>query len=280
MSMTRLTKSDIERRLLTGAAVAWKDASGKNCQLELGDPKERRLFAFLLKTKVLEPTGLSQEFIDGLSSAYAGTDDPASASTSATAAAPSAGPWRLQSIVTEGFGGLNIWGGRPFHFNFDQESLLIEGPNGSGKSSLIGAILWALSGERPRDQSDSHANEPKPVFGSDDKPAGNWPPIACYPLSAADLKLPAQVRVQLTFQDPQARVARVERMIDGSKVTTNTEPGFEVPSIFLETGLLMPARLAHIRFNDGSGRLTDAVQKLTGLDELAAIGVLVAGLYK
>jgi ATPase involved in DNA repair len=279
MSTVRLTKSDIERKLLTGEFVAWKDANGRDSQFALSDPTKRRLFAFLLKTKVREPTGLSQEFIDGLSSAYDGTDDPASAITSATAVAPSAGPWRLQSIVTEGFGGLNVWGGPPFEYNFDQENLLIEGPNGSGKSSLIGAILWALAGERPRDQSDSYAHEPKPVFGSDDKPAGNWPPIACYPLSAADLKVPSHVSVKLVFQDPEAKVAKVERSLNGSKVTTITEPaGFEVPSILLETGILMPARLAQIRFNEGGGRLTDAVQKLTGLDELITIGVLTVGL--
>lgn len=276
--MARLTKSDIERRLLTGASVAWKDANEKTYQLVLADPKERRLFALLLRTKVREPTGLPQDFIDALSSAYGGTDDPASTIAATTATVSSAGPWRLQSIKTEEFGGLNIWGGLPFHFDFDQESLLIEGPNGSGKSSLIGAILWALSGERPRDQSDSHAHEPKPVFGSNDKPAGDWPPIACYPPSAADLKSSARVRVQLTFQDPQARVANVERTLDGGKVTTSIDPGFEVPSVLLETGLLMPARLAQIRFNEGGGQLTDAVQKLTGLDELVAIGALAVGL--
>ncbi len=49
--MARLTKSDIERKLLTGASVAWKDASGKTSQLVLADPNERRLFALLLRTK-------------------------------------------------------------------------------------------------------------------------------------------------------------------------------------------------------------------------------------
>jgi len=276
--MARLTKLDIERRLLTGASVAWKDANEKNRQLVLGNSKERRLFAFLLATKIREPTGLSQGFTDGLSSAYVGTDDPASTIAATTAATSSAGPWRLQSIETEGFGGLNTWGGPLFQFDFDQKSLLIEGPNGSGKSSLIGALLWALAGERPRDQSDSHAHEPKTVFGSNEKPVGDWPPIACYPPSAADLKSPARVRVQLTFQDPQAGIAKVERTLDGGKVTASIDPGFEVPSVFLETGLLMPARLIQIRFNEGGGRLTDAVQKLTGLDDLVAIGALVDGL--
>jgi hypothetical protein len=276
--MARLTKFDIERKLLTGASVAWQDANKKNCQLVLGDPKARRLFAFLLGTKVRESTELSVKFIDGLSTAYAGTDDPSSTIAATTATGSSAGPWRLQTIETEGFGGLNIWRGPPWHFDFDRESLLVEGPNGSGKSSLVGAILWALSGERPRNQADSPAHEAKPVFGMNDKPAGDWPPLACYPPSAADLKSPARVRVSLAFQNPQGGVAKVERTLDGGKVTTSIDLGFEVPSILLETGLLMPGRLALLRFDDGGGRLTDAVQKLTGLDDLVAIGALVDGL--
>jgi hypothetical protein len=43
---------------------------------------------------------------------------------------------------------------------------LVEGPNGSGKSSLIGALLWALSGERPRDHANGDAHEAKPVTGA------------------------------------------------------------------------------------------------------------------
>lgn len=230
--MARLTKSDIERKLLAGAGVGWQDASKKASQLVLDDAKKRRLFAFLLSSKVRDATGLSGDFIGGLSKAYNGTDDPAAASTAGTALATTTGPWRLQSIETEGFGGLNIWGGPSFHFDFDQESLLIEGPNGSGKSSLIGAILWALSGERPRDQADSHAHEPKPVFAANDKPAGDWPPIACYPPDAGDLKSPPRVRVAVTFRNPKGESVKAERTLDGGKVTATIDPGFEVPSIF------------------------------------------------
>jgi energy-coupling factor transporter ATP-binding protein EcfA2 len=276
--MARLTKFEIERQLLTGASVAWQDANKKNCQLVLSEPKARRIFAFLLATKVREPTGLSPDFIQGLSTAFSGTDDPASMTAATSASGASAGPWRLQSMETTGFGGLNIWVGPPFKFQFDGESILIEGPNGSGKSSLIGAILWALSGERPRDQGGSQPHEPKPVFGANDKPVGDWPPIACYPPSAADLKPPPSVQVQLVFQDPQGNVAKVGRTLNGGKVTTTADPTFEVPSVLLETGLLMPARLAVLRFDGGAGRLTDAVQKLTGLDDLVEIGLLVEGL--
>ena len=40
----------------------------------------------------------------------------------------------------------------------------------------------------------------------------------------------------------------------------------------------MPSRLAQLRLDDGGGRLSDAVQKLTGLDDLVAISTLVEGL--
>ena len=276
--MARSTRSEIQLNLLKGLPVEWRDANKNVTTLTLGDPKERRLFAFLLRTHVRQPTGLPHDFTEGLAAAYRGTDDPASVTVSATVSGPTIGPWRLKFIETEGFGGLNIWGGPPFRFDFDGESLLLEGPNGSGKSSFVGAILWALSGERPRDQTDGHAHEPKPVFGDDERPAGGWPPLACYPPSATELRSPPRVRVRLAFEDPRGSVAMVERTLDGGKVTVSIDPCFQVPSILLEAGLLMPARLTQIRFNEGSGRLKHAVQKLTGLDDLVAIGVLVDGL--
>ena len=275
--MARITKADIEQRLLSGASVKWRDANNKDFELVLSDPKERRLFAFLLSSTVRTPKELPDDFISGLSSAFSGTDDPATS----IAAAPQAtikGPWRLQSVETEGFGGLNTWGGPIFQFSLDGESLLVEGPNGSGKSALIGAVIWALSGERPRDQADSQAAEPKPVFGTNEKPAGDWPPIACYPPTAADLKSSPRVRSLLTFRNAQGDIAKVERTLDGGRITTSIDPDFDVPSILLEAGVLMPARLAALRLDEGRGRLTDAVQKLTGLDDLIAIGALADGL--
>ena len=276
--MARLTKTDIERKLLSGESLTWQDANKKSSHLVLDDAKKRRLFAFLLGSKVREPAVLAEDFVRGLSGAYNGTDDPATTIAAATTAVSTAGRWRVQSIETEGFGGLNIWGGPPFHFAFDQASLLIAGPNGSGKSSLIGAVLWALSGERPRDQAKSDAHESMPVFTTNDKVAGDWPPIACYPPEATDLKSPPRVRVELTFQNSKGETAKVQRTLDGGKVTTTTDPSFDVPSILLEAGLLMPARLAMLRLDEGRSRLTDAVQKLTGLDDLVAIGGLVEGL--
>ena len=229
-------------------------------------------------SNVRQPTGLSQAFVTDLSIAYEGSDDPALTAAASPAVVSGSGSWRLKSIETDGFGGLNSWGGGSFPFDFDGESLLLEGPNGSGKSSLVGAIVWALSGERPRDQADSKAHELRPVFAANDQPAGDWSPIASYPTSVADLQSPPRVYVKLNFQNSDGTIASVERTLEGGKVTPVIDPAFVVPPILIETGLLMPARFAQLRLDDGRNRLTGAVQKLAGLDDLVAIGTLVDGL--
>jgi hypothetical protein len=131
--MGRLTKTDIERMLLTGMPVSWDDGNKKKPQLLLGEPKARSLFQFLLKSSVRSPVELPDVFIQGLAAAYDSGADPASAVSTTAASAAGAAVWKLQAIETEGFGGLNTWKGPVFRFEFDRESLLIEGPNGSGK---------------------------------------------------------------------------------------------------------------------------------------------------
>jgi hypothetical protein len=277
--MGQLTRSDIERKLLTGMPVSWNDGNKKKSQLLLSDPKARSLFKFLLTTSVRSPVGLTDAFIKSLATAYKSGEDPASYIKTGPSQVGDVALWKLHAIETEGFGGINTWNGPVFRFEFDQESLLLEGPNGSGKSSLVAAILWALTEERPRAQADGQAHDSKPVFESCNKPpVGQWPPIACYPSTAADLAVPPRVRVQLEFVDEHGKTAIVERILEKGVINSNIDPQFDVPSVFLETGLLMPSRLSALRLSGGANRLTDAVQKLTGLDDLVAIGQLVEGL--
>lgn len=276
--VARLTKSEIEGILLSGHPVEWADPVGKRQSMQLSDPKQRRLFSYLLNSKVRQPTGLPETFLAGLQAAWEANDDPAVILAASTAPSGSSGPWRLRSIEAASFGGLNSWKGGPFKFDFDGDSFLLDGPNGSGKSSLIGAMIWALVGERPRDQSGADGHNPRPVYAASAKPAGEWPPIACYPPSVGDLKTSPEVRVKLTFVDPGGAEATVERHLSAGTVNLTVSPNFRAPSVLIETGLLMPARLGQLRFDDGGGTLTDAVQALTGLDDLTAIGALTDGL--
>jgi len=181
-------------------------------------------------------------------------------------------------IETEGFGGVNTYNGPVFRLEIDGESLLLQGPNASGKSSLVGAILWAVTGERLRDHSSARPEERAEVFDAANRSIGTWPPVACYPDDPKEFSANPHVRVTLTFVDPNKKTARIERQIKDGKLSHARDPALNIPDILVETGLLMPARMPHIRFEKESTSLTTAVQRLTGLDDLVDIGLLVDGL--
>ena len=279
--MTRLSRASIERSLLAGDSVPWKNAAGKSFNLRLPDAAQRRLFRFLLLDPNRDPKQLADEFIEGLYAAYAEPTVSPSGKTSdkpldSTTLLPAL-PWKLQAIETEGFGGLNTFGGPIFGHVFDGASLLGDGENGSGKSSLIGAIVWAMTGKKPRDQANDQAETNEQVVGRDDKVVGSWPPIATYPTDASSLATPPQVRVKLTFRAADGREATIERTLAGGQVTSVWSDQFKVPDIFVETGLLMPMRLAHLKFKEGA-QLSQVVQMLTGLNEMSAVGTLAGEL--
>lgn len=277
--MARLTKTEIEQSLLAGKKIEWKDASGKKSSIVLDSAKQRRLFAYLLSSKIREVKGIPDDCVKGLATTYAASGDPATEqSAAAGAAATQAGPWKVHSIKAEGFGGVNAWKGSPFELELDGNSMLLEGPNGSGKSSLTAAIVWTLSGERPRDQAEAASDEARPVFDVANTKAGDWPPVATYPSELKEMLLGPSVSVELTFTNPAGAKATVRRAYDGKKMTHVVDPQLNIPSTLLEAGLLMPLRLPKLRFDEGRGRLTDAVQTLTGLDELIDMGAFIQGL--
>jgi hypothetical protein len=98
----------------------------------LGDAKKRRLFAHLLQSKIRSSTGLSDEFVSGLAAAYDMTDDPAATIAASPATGINSGPWRLRTVETEGFGGLNIWGGPVFRFTSMRSVSWSKGRTGAG----------------------------------------------------------------------------------------------------------------------------------------------------
>lgn len=276
--MARLTRAEIQSQLLAGKGLTWKDQNQKALSVTLDTPSKRRLFEYLLSSPVRETTDLPTLFVQGLAASYAATHDPNSTTPVGSSTKLLSGPWKLKSVQAEGFGGLNIWGGSEFRFDLDGDSFLIDGPNGSGKSSLAGSIIWALSSERPRDHADEKAHVPKPVYAKDDSVIGTWPPLACYPKSSSDVKQVPKAKVVLTFQNPANATAKIETSLTGEVLTSNVDASLDIPNVLMEAGLLMPARMATLRLNQGHNRLTDAVQALTGLDDLAAIGMLAEGL--
>lgn len=280
--MARLTKSEIEDRLIEGKELEWRDAARKKQKVGLKSAKARRLFSFLLSSATRKPTELPADFIQGLASASSGEEDPAD-NVVQTVHNSSMTAWKLCSIETAGIGGVNAFDGPTFTYAFDGDSWLAQGPNGSGKSSLVGAIIWALTSKRPRDQIEIQADATRPVYalvGDDrtEKQIGQWPPLISLPSDAGGLTTIPRASVKLTFQDSVGNRASVSRIFDNGRVSEVRSPNFNAPPILVETGIVMPARLSSIRLGDNGSPLSEAVQRLTGLDDLIAIGQLCEGL--
>ena len=194
---------------------------------------------------------MSDSFIEELAAAYSEKGDPAEEGFAAESTSTLPGPWRLQTIESEGFGGINTYSGPLFSLPLDTESLLLQGPNGSGKSSLVGAVLWAMTGDRPRDHSQARPEERAEVFDAENRAIGTWPPVACYPNDRKDLSASPHVRVTLTFVDPNGNVARVERELRDGKLTHAKDASLNAPDILVETGLLMPSRMSSFALRKG-----------------------------
>jgi hypothetical protein len=160
----------------------------------------------------------------------------------------------------------------------DGKNWCLNGQNGSGKTSLASAILWAMTGKRIREQDgpiDEHG-ERAAVTNETGKKIGDWPSFASYPAIIYDLIKPVEVWVRLTFENKQGEIATAyRRMTCPSKGDPTSEVVIDsrllIAPQFLETGLLMPARLVRIGFGEKSGSLYEAVKILTGLDQLADI---------
>jgi len=247
-------------------------------------PEQRRLFAVLLSTSVRSASNLDQEFITSLKEAFAADRDPASEVKEVAVMEGSRRTWFLKRIETYGFGGVNSCyisrDSTAFSLDVNGESFCFEGPNGSGKSSLVGAITWAMTGERAHDHSGPNAGvaEPYPVYKIDGSVLRSWPPVAAYPEDAAAFPAMPRVGVRLVFEDRDTGdEAVVRRTLAKDAVQAEIDARLAAADQLIEIGVLMPSRLQHLRFGE-QGRLGAAVEALTGLDKLKELGEFVGGL--
>ncbi|WKB50830.1 ATP-binding protein [Eleftheria terrae] len=268
--------------MLKGEAIHFLEANGKNGEVVLKTPNSRRIYDFLRRSDVRDAKDLQTDFIEGLWAAYDHGDDPAAdQGPQETGEAEQPRIWRIAEIQTTNFGGLNVWGGPSFTWSVNGASWLLDGANGSGKSSLLGAVVWACTGYRPRDEATTPAHVHAPVLDSQDEKIGTWPPLACYPDSAEAIAGSPEVEVRVTFADElTGENAVISRALRGGKVHESWAPALKVHDVFLNTGIAMPVALSSLRLTDkdGDGALTRAVAQLTGLDELAELGDLCSGL--
>ena len=268
-------------RLLSGNTLSWSPSgSARAGSITLSEPRQRRLFQFLLDAERSDVAEGSDTLFDGLISAWA---NDSTDSTSASTDHPSqtlTGPWRLHRIETCNFGGLNTYKGPPFVLEIGGENWCLEGSNGSGKTLLASAIIWTLTGYRLREHDGvaMETGERTPVHNDAGRKIGSWPPLATYPKNANHLNDNVTVSVSLVFSNPSGDQAHAQRTLI-SRLDTDVEivpridPRLTAAPQLMEAGLLMPARLSHLGFGSKSASLYDAMKALTGLDKLADIAM-------
>jgi hypothetical protein len=257
--------------LLGGRKLAWnKYKDHKSGSITLDRPEQRRLFEFLLAAEPDKVANGDETLFAGLVAAWENQDhDPAKIKAEITNNI-SKQSWRLVRIDAFGFGGLTIFGGKPFDLYIGGTNWCLEGQNGSGKTSLVSAILWALTGKRIREHEGpiDERGERENVLSDDGTKIGSWPPLAAYPTTSADLAKPAEVWARLTFRSADGDTsvayrrmvsspfgdAQLEEKIDGCLAAARR---------LAEIGILMPARLTKIGFGKSSLTLYEAVKQLT-----------------
>ncbi len=274
-----ITLAGAAAALLSGKALRWSGFGGQdNGSITLATAGQRRIFEFLLRQSAAQVAAGSEALISGLIAAWKNEGRDPAQDAAVTSTATFTGSWRLYRVQAFGFGGLNQFGGDEFDLGVGGYNWCLEGQNGSGKTALINSVLWALTGQRVREHVGPviDRGERSPVFDDQGAPIGTWPALAAYPASRGDLAAEPEVWVLLTFVNGDGEVAEAFRRVTSPRhglpiVNAEIDPRLAGALQFVETSLLMPARLSQMGFGEGSQSLYSAVKRLTGLDQLADI---------
>ncbi|MEQ8229239.1 MAG: AAA family ATPase [Rhodospirillales bacterium] len=192
--------------------------------------------------------------------------------------------WRLSKTTATNYRGLAPWN-QTIDFEFSEETILIYGPNGSGKSSLLGAVVWTLTGQAPVD-SDTQEDKFKvhrPTEETSLGPSiGEWPRHCTLPPADISSEQPTcTVTVQLSrgAEDDYLFIRRSD--VDGLQVSrdgasweiTEDLTGYGITPLDLQLSLAAPSMFGR-RTLDQAQDTSDVLRLLLGLDDLAALGKL------
>lgn len=283
-----MTREEIENALLTTGVVDI-DGNGKDL-IELSSSGKRLTKVLLdhLRDSTVDELAKNTEFFVALEAAFRESHDNAEQEPGTSGTAGEAGKkpdrrtWRLKKVDTIGFGGLNA-PATFFEFDVAGHDFCIEGQNGSGKSSLANAVLFAMTGKTHRDQYglwDDPAHL-EPVTSDVGKKLGDWPPIATYPDNWEGDRRTVDLIVKLTFgneSDDEEIVA--ERRMHGKpgalEHDVSIDPRLTAVPALIETSLLMPMRIQHIRMPDDkdNSQLVGLIRQLLGLEPLLDVADL------
>ena len=194
--------------------------------------------------------------------------------------------WRLVEVRATSYRGLAPIG-EEIVFAFDGKCHLIYGPNGSGKSSLLGSIVWALTGQAMTDAEEQEVNADyfsPSQGGSRGKRLGQWPTHVTLP--KADIKKVAPIsRVILKLRSLEGSsekwLSRSDSdglaLSDDGTIWKNCEDlgEIDISPLDLQLSLIAPMIFGR-RPIERAEESRDILRLMLGFEDIATIGNLAS----
>jgi energy-coupling factor transporter ATP-binding protein EcfA2/SOS-response transcriptional repressor LexA len=193
--------------------------------------------------------------------------------------------WKLESLRCSSIRGIAPYG-EESEYPFEGKSNLIFGPNGSGKSSLLGAVIWVLTGKTITDATEFvekatiHARAEGHEKG---KKVCEWPTICTLPDDLKKCGSPeCWAQVELRSSDNRQVFVRrslsrgLETSEDGNEwKACGVLEAFGIGALDLQLSLLAP-RLLSQNMVEEAHDVMGILSSMLGYDNLIAIGKLAA----
>lgn len=197
--------------------------------------------------------------------------------------------WKLVRLTCRAIRGVDP-SGTAVEFPFDARPTLIFGSNGSGKSSLLGAIVWALTGQVITDSPDEAENAaifapPRP--GSDrGTRLCDWPVVVSLPQSGDPATATPECFAQLELRSANGSTMFVRRTFSAGLETSSdgtswnrcadlSEHGIE--PLDLQLSLISPTVFGRLTIDQAEDTRT-LLSLMLGYDDLEALGDFVSKL--
>lgn len=178
--------------------------------------------------------------------------------------------------------------GEEIIFSFDTKSNLIYGPNGSGKTSLLGAVIWVLTGSAISDANDTNETAPVHAVSSSNSKGSkitDWPVVATLPeeniTKTTEQECFAQVKLISEDGQHELHLRRsisngLEHSLDETdwKNCSDLEQ-FGIQSLDLQLSLLAPTVFGRFSVEDAPDTKS-LLSHMLGYDDLVTLGDLVS----
>ena len=200
--------------------------------------------------------------------------------------------WHLTRLQCESYRGSGP-PGETIDFPFDGRSTLIYGPNGSGKSSLLGAVVWALTGKAFTDSADDVTqvllHEPSNKGEKKGSKIREWHVAATLPeKDPKSVTEACRVELELSCANNSRKLYIRRTLSDGLEIKEEENQDWEACSnlsdygispLDLQLSLIAPSVFGRLTVESAqnSGQL---LSLMLGLDDVESIGRLAGAIAR